>query len=136
MTAHRVPLWAVLSASLAAALLGASTPSSAAADDAAATHAYIHADLRVVQFGAKRIRHGEATLTSLVRRISRECPHAGANSPQNPESTEMSNEVIGLMVTSVIDTDLPSIRAYLREAGRLRWSSSSINRTIKSYLAN
>jgi hypothetical protein len=48
----------------------------------------------------------------------------------------MSNEVIGLMVTSAVDTDLPSIREYVRTASRLRWSRGSINRTIQGYIKN
>jgi hypothetical protein len=136
MTGHRVPLLVVAcTAVLAAAGLGAAA-GPAAASDTSATHAYIVADLQVVQFGAARIPHGEATLTKLVARVRRECPGAARNSPQNPESTMLSNEVIGLMVTSVVDTDLPSIRTYVRTASGLRWSRASINRSIQGYVGN
>jgi hypothetical protein len=133
MTALRVPLTAVLFTML---LLGAANAAPAAGSDVSATHAYIAADLKVVQFAAKKIPHGEATLRNVLARVRRECPRAGAGSPQNPESTMMSNEVIGLMVTSAVDTDLPSIREYVRTASRLRWSRGSINRTIQGYIKN
>jgi hypothetical protein len=135
MTAQRVPPRAVLCSALVA-LAAAVGAAPAAADDTSTTHAYIAADLKVVQFAAARIRHGEATLAAVLQRVRRECPGAGRNSPQNPESTMMSNEVIGLMVTSAVDTDLPSIRQYVRSAGRLRWSRASINRTIQGYVKN
>jgi hypothetical protein len=132
VTAFRVPVSAVV----LTALLAAAFAAPAAASDASATHAYIAADLKVVRFASRRIPHGEATLSSVLSRVRSQCPHAAANSPQNPESTMMSNEVIGLMVTSAIDTDLPSIRAYVRTASGLRWSSGSINRTIQGYVNN
>jgi len=136
MTALRVPVPAVLCTSLLTMLAALAAAAPAIASDASATHAYVVADYKVVQFSAKRIRHGEKTLSDVVARIRRQCPGAGRNSPQNPESTMMSNEVIGLMVTSAIDTDLPSIRAYVRTASRLRWSRASTNRTIQGYIKN
>src|SRR4029078_2684517 len=80
--------------------------------------------------------HGEAILTAVVARVRRECSGAGVGSPQNPESTMMSNEVIGVMITSALAADLPAMRAYVRAAGRLRWSRASITRPIHSYVKN
>jgi hypothetical protein len=128
---RRAPL-----ACAAAALACAAGAPSAAASDASATHAYIVADAKVVAHAAARIPHGEATLTAVLHRVRRECPGAGTNSPQNPESTMMSNEVIGLLVTSAVDTELPSIREYVRSASAIRWSRSSVNRAIHGYVGN
>ena len=63
-----------------------------------------------------------------------ECPRAAAGSPQDPESTQMSNEVIGTMVTTAMRTDLPSIRAYLSTARRIHFASGRLNSIVRSYV--
>lgn len=140
MTAHRVPLRAVgrkvLLACAAVAALAAATAASATASDTSVTHAYIAADAKMVALAAAKVPHSEATLAGVLSRVRRECPGAGAKSPQNPESTMMSNEVIGLMVTSAIDSNLPPIAEYVHAASALRWSRGSINRAIRGYVAN
>jgi hypothetical protein len=117
-------------ATLALAPAGAT----AAPADAVATQSYVQADYRLVQTAASRISVGRAAIRDESARIRRECPLAAAGSPQDPQSTQLSNEVIGAMVTSAIHADLPSIREYLRAAGRLRWSSRSLTRAVQGYV--
>jgi hypothetical protein len=108
---------------------------SALASDASATQGYVRADYRLVQFAAGRIHGAEATLRGVLARVRRECPRAAAGSPQNPESTQLSNELIGVMVTSAIRSSLPAIRQYLATAGGLRWSSGALTRSVQGYVA-
>ncbi len=116
-----------------AALLAAAAP--AAASDASATRTYVQADVKLVQYAAARIPIGEAALRRVLAQVRSECPAAAAGSPQDPESTQLSNELIGLMVTSAIRDALPQIRQFVRSTGGLRWSSGSLSASIRSYVS-
>jgi hypothetical protein len=107
--------------------------SAGAASDGAATQAYVQANYTLVNTAASKIPRGEATLQNLLAQVRRECPQAATQSPQNPESTQLSDEVIGAMVTAAIRPILPNIRAYLQVASRQRWSSGSLTRAVKIY---
>jgi hypothetical protein len=122
-----------LLASIAAA---ASAPANAPAGqgDAAATRAYIEANYRLVQAAASRIHPIEAALHGVLAQVRRECPMAAAHSPQDAQSTQLSNEVIGAMVTAVVRLDLPAGRDFVSVAGRLTWSSPSVTRTVHAYV--
>jgi hypothetical protein len=104
------------------------------ASDGAATQAYVQANFRLVNTAGSRIPTGESILRSALEQVRRECPHAAAGSPQDPQSTQLSNEVIGAMVTATIHPDLGSIREYLRAATPLRWSSAGLTRAIRGYV--
>jgi hypothetical protein len=123
-----------LACTLALACTPALAPASAAASDASSTHAYVRANYRLVQTAARKIPSGEAAIASLLRRIRQECPGAASAGPQNSQSTQLSNEVIGAMVTTAMDSDLPSIRQFIHAAGGLRWSSGSLTRAVRSYV--
>jgi hypothetical protein len=106
----------------------------AAGSDAAATEAYVRADYQLVRLASSRIPNADNAIQGVRGRVSSECPRAGANSPQDPESTELSDEVIGAMVTSAIHGELPAIRAFVRVASPLRWSSRGLTTTIQRYV--
>jgi hypothetical protein len=106
----------------------------AAQGDAAATRAYIQADYRLVRTGVSGIPRIEATLRKVLAGVRAECPMVAAGSPQNPQSTELSDEVIGAMVLSVVALDRPAGRAFVNAAGHLAWSDPTLTRTIQSYV--
>jgi hypothetical protein len=113
-------------------------PSSALAarSDAAATKTYIQVNHRLVQEAVARILPVEATLHGVLAQIRTECPRAAANSPEDTDSEQLSNEVIGTMVTAVVHHALPFPHEYLNVVNGLRWSQPTLNRTIHSYAAN
>lgn len=78
----------------------------------------------------------EATLHGVLAQIRTECPRAAANSPEDTDSEQLSNEVIRTMVTAVVHHALPFPHEYLNVVNRLRWSKPTLNRTIHSYAAN
>ncbi len=121
--------------SLCALALALAPANALAANDAAATQAYVQADYRLTTTAAGRIPIGEAALRGVLSQVRGECPRAAASSPQDPESTQLSNEVIGTMVTSAIRRDLPSIREFLAAAGRLRWSSRGLTSAVQGYVS-
>jgi hypothetical protein len=121
---------------LACALQGALAGSAlAASGNAGATQAYVQADLRLTSSAAGQIHSGESIISGVLAQVRRECPRAAANSPQNAESTKLSNEVIGAMVISAIRPDLGAIRQFLGTVSHLHWSSGTASRAVRSYVA-
>jgi hypothetical protein len=107
----------------------------ASSGDAAATRSYLKANYALLRVAQRNIKASEAAYRSVQHRATGECPRAGLNSPQDTQSTQMSNEVIGAMVVSAAKPDLAAIRTYLNAVSRLHWSSSSINHSISRYRA-
>jgi hypothetical protein len=116
-----------------AALLLAPAGAGASASDVASARAYIAADLALVQAARAHLRAAEAAPLKILARVRRECPAAAAGSPQDPESTQMSNEVIGAMVLGAYHLDVPALETFAARATRLRWSDTRLGRTVRSY---
>jgi hypothetical protein len=123
-----IALMAVL---LALALVPAQA---AASSNATATSAYIRADAKLVQTAAARIGAARGAIADVVAKVQSECPRGAAGSPQDPESTEVSNEVIGLMVTSALRGDAGAIRAFVHVVSPLRWSSHATTAAVQGYV--
>ncbi len=123
---------------LSASLLGALAPTSALAgqSDLTATEAYIQANSRFVHAAASRIHPMEAALQSLLGQVRAECPEAAAGSPEDTDSEQLSNEVIGAMVLRAGSLIRPAAEAFLAAAGHLAWSDGRLTRVVHGYLAN
>jgi hypothetical protein len=119
---------------VALALLAAPASSLATSSDAAATQKYIQANYALVQAGSSKLGAARAALRSTQRGIEGECPRAAAESPQNADSTQLSNEVIGAMVTNAYHTDVPAGNRFIRATQGLRWSSRSLTTAVQSYV--
>lgn len=118
------------------ALLAVAAPAPAAAEDSATTLAYVRANLALVQVGQSRLPTSIAAYRGVLSKVRRECPLAGAGSPQDPESTDLSNEVIGAMVIAAANPDRAAVRAFLSATAGLRWSSSSVTNAVSRYRTN
>jgi hypothetical protein len=120
-------------ATLAALALG---PASALAGqgDVATTSAYLQANYRLVQLTAAKIGPIEASLRSVRAQVLRECPMAAAGSPQDTDSEQLSNEVIGAMVTASVHlVEARASREYVRTAARLTWSNGALTQAVHAY---
>ena len=113
----------------------APAPALAAGGNQAASAAYLRADARLAQTAAAHIAVGRSAIAGVLARVRGDCPLGAAGSPQNPQSTELSNEVIGGMVTAAIHPDVASIRDFIRTAGSLRWSSGALTAAVHAYVA-
>lgn len=122
-------------ATVAACALVPAAAGQAWASDASATAAYLRANYALVAAGHAHVGASIAAYRGVLSKVRSECPRAGQNSPQNPMSTELSNEVIGAMVLSAGKPDRPAIATYLRAVKGLRWSSGSVTRAVSSYAA-
>ncbi|MGP0100278.1 MAG: hypothetical protein ACLPUT_01465 [Solirubrobacteraceae bacterium] len=122
---------------LAAAAGLAIGPSAALADtaDVAATQTYLQANYAFVRYFTSHIPAARAEISSVLAGVRRECPSAAAGSPENVDSEQLSNEVIGTMVTTVVQHNLPPIRTAIRATAHLRWSNGALTRAIQAYAA-
>jgi hypothetical protein len=122
---------------LALACAPAPAPASAPASsgNAASTQSYIQANYALVRAGTAKLGTVTVVLRNTRAQIERECANAALSSPQNPESTELSNEIIGAIVLAAYRTGIPAGNAYIRAAGGLRWSNPRLTSTISSYVA-
>lgn len=114
-------------------VLGAPVQALASNSNATATRAYVQADYGLLRVVKAHLPASEAAPRQVLAQVSRECPRAGASSPQNKESTQMSDEVIGAMVLQAARPDLPAIRAFLATVKRLHWSNGRAERAVASY---
>jgi hypothetical protein len=106
----------------------------ATSGDVASTQKYIQANYALVQAGSSKLGAGRAALRAVRSRIEGECPRGAAESPQNPDSTELSNEIIGAMVTSAYHIDVPAGESFIRAAAGLRWSNRALTSAVRSYV--
>ncbi len=128
MAIRGAPLFALL-----AVAVTLTAPASAAAGNASATRTYLNANYALVHAAQTRIHQVESTLQGLLAKVRAECPLAAAGSPEESQSEQLSDEVIGTMVLTAIRVDLAAGRAYVRAVGSLRWSNSSLTRSVHSY---
>jgi hypothetical protein len=122
-------------ATVATCALALAVAGQAWGNDASATAAYLRADYALVAAGHAHVGASIAGYKGVLSKVRSQCPRAGRNSPQNPMSTELSNEVIGAMVLSAGKPDRPAIATYLRSVKGLRWSSGAVTHAVSSYAA-
>jgi hypothetical protein len=120
-------------ATVAACVLALVAAGQACASDASATAAYLRANYALVAAGHAHVGASIAGYKGVLSKVRSACPRAGQNSPQNPMSTELSNEVVGAMVLGAGKPDRPAIATYLRAVKGLHWSSGSVTRAVSSY---
>jgi hypothetical protein len=118
------------------AALACAAPNAALGSDSTATLAYLRANLALVQAGQSHLSTSIAGYRGVLATVRRDCPLAAAGSPQNPESTDLSNEVIGAMVIAAGNPDRAAVRAYLAATAGLRWSSALVTRAVSQYRRN
>ncbi|HLH13155.1 MAG TPA: hypothetical protein VKV16_00070 [Solirubrobacteraceae bacterium] len=110
-------------------------PATAAASDASATQRYVHADYALVSVARSHLKTAEDGPLQVLEQVRQECPGAGAGSPQNPESTQMSDEVIGAMVLAAARPDVAAIRTFVASVHALQWPGSPLTGEVRAYAA-
>jgi hypothetical protein len=89
-----------------------------------------------MQAASPRLGAAHAAILGVLARVQHECPLAATGSPQDPQSTQVSNEVIGAMVLAAIHVDIPAGRAFVARAAGLRWSNRGLTREVAEYVAH
>ncbi len=121
-----------------ACLAPAALPASAQAGggDAATTRTYLEVNYRFVKDVASKIPSIERALHATSTQVRGECPKAAAGSPQNTDSEQLSNEVIGTLVDTAVPLLVrPASLRFILVAGALKWSDRALTRTIQGYVA-
>jgi hypothetical protein len=126
-----LPLLAV-----AAGLASAPPAAVAASGNAAATQSYLQANYALVRAARAHLAAAEAGPLHVLAKVQQECPLAGAGSPQNLESTQMSDEVIGAMVISAAQPDLQAIKTFTRAVAGRSWSNHAVTSAVRAYVEN
>jgi hypothetical protein len=121
-------------AALAAAC--AAAPAAAQAGNSSATSAYVRANYALVAAGKSHLGASIAAYKGVLATVRRDCPRGAEGSPQNADSTKLSNEIIGAMVLSAGKPDRPAVATYLKTVKSLSWSSGSVTRAVKSYASS
>lgn len=120
----------------AVASFTASAPGALASPaDVAATREYVKADYALVRVARSHLVHSEHAPLEVLAQVRRECPMAAAASPQDSESTDLSNEVIGAMVLGAASPDRSAIRAFVAKANSLHWGNARVTKTVHAYTA-
>ena len=120
-------------ATAALALSCAAGPVVAEAGNSSATSTYVRANYSLVAAGKAHLRASIAAYKGVLAKVRRDCPRAAEGSPQNADSTKLSNEVIGAMVLSAGVPDRPAIATYLRIVKSLSWSNGGLTRAVRNY---
>jgi hypothetical protein len=123
----------LLLALLVAAFAGAVSPALAGADDVTSTQAYVQANYTLVQGARTRIASSEAALKGVLGQVRRECPKAALGSPQNHDSEQLSDEVVGAIVLAGLRPNVPAVHVFTHSVARLKWSSRKLTSTLQSY---
>jgi hypothetical protein len=118
-----------------AAVAGAGSPALASASDVASTHSYVQANYALVQSAKARIASSKAALKALLVEVSTECPKAAAKSPQDHDSEQLSDEVVGAMVLAGLRPNLGAVHVFAHAVARLHWSNRKLTGTLQSYVA-
>jgi hypothetical protein len=119
---------------VAMVLAGPST-AALASGDATATSRYIAANYTLVRTARSYLRRAEAAPLKVLAQVTHDCPRAAAGSPQDPQSTELSNEVIGAMVIAAYHLNVPGLRRFVSQTSHLHWSSARLTSTVRGYAA-
>lgn len=115
-------------------LVSRASRASSRARDVAATRAYIQANYRLIRVARANLVASEAGIRALVRQTVGECPLAGEGSYTNGAASQVSEEVIGTIVTTAYRPDVGAIHAFASVVRHLRWSSPRLTRIVHGYL--
>jgi hypothetical protein len=113
---------------------GSHTTISSRARDVAATRAYIRANYRLVRAARANLAASQAGIRALVRQTVSACPLAGEGSYANGAANQVSEEVVGTIVTTAYRPDVRAIDAFAGAVNRLRWSSRGLTRIVRGYI--
>jgi hypothetical protein len=123
-------LLAALVFALAATPSAAQAAAPASSGDVAATSAYIRAGYAALHAATAKLPAAKAAIVGLTNRIVGECPKAAAGSPQNEESEQLSNELVGALTVAAYRTEAGPIAAFAHAVKGLHWSSRKLTRAI------
>jgi hypothetical protein len=102
--------------------------------DVAATQTLARATSTLVHTARPDIDRGLAAVKSYANQVAAQCPRvAGESSPQNHESEQLDNELVGALTTVGYRTAAGPIAVYAKAVEGLHWSSGRLTRAVKTF---
>lgn len=105
----------------------------AGSPNAAATRAYIKANYTLVRLARANLAAGVVAIKTLATTVAGECPLAAADSPQNHDAEQLSNEVVGALEVAAYQPDKESMLAFAHTVRALHWSNRKLTRAVHTY---
>lgn len=101
--------------------------------DAAATRTLVRAGYALVRAASPDVHVGLADVKSFASQIATQCPRAAAESPQDYDSEQLSNELVGAMTIVGYRTAATSIATFFNAVKGLHWSNGRLTRAVRTY---
>jgi hypothetical protein len=105
----------------------------ASAGDAAATQALARATDTLVRAANPDIPKGLASARRFGNAIAAQCPHAAAGSPQNGQSEQLDDELIGGMTIAGYSVAAAPIAHFKQAVRGLHWSNNRLTRAVSTF---
>jgi hypothetical protein len=124
--------WRWVALALVTAVLFAA-PTSASASSRAnvvATQALGRAADAIVRAATPDVAKGLAAVKSYAHRLVHECPAVVAGSPENYDSEQLSDELVGAMTVTGYHVAAAPIAVFARTVGRLHWSNGQLTEAV------
>jgi hypothetical protein len=115
------------------ALTLSSATALATSGNGAATQALARATNTLVLAATPDVPRGLAAVKRYANGIAAQCPAAGAGSPQNHDSEQLDDELIGSMTVVGYRTAAAPIATFKRAVVGLRWSNRTLTRTVRTF---
>jgi hypothetical protein len=103
--------------------------------DVAATRAYARANYALVRAARANLAVGQAAIKGLARQLASECPLVAAESPQDHDSEQLSNEVAGALTVAAYHPDAGAAVAFAHAVQGLHWSDPRLTHVVRTYAA-
>lgn len=131
MSVGRRGVTVLLAGVLAAALVPGSA--TAASRNVAATQALARATNTLVVAATPEVPHGLAAAEHYAAGLIAQCPDVAANSPQNYDSEQLDDELIGAMTTVGYHVAAAHIAVFAHAVGGLSWTNSRLTRAVHRF---
>jgi hypothetical protein len=105
----------------------------ASAGDLAATQALARAADALVRAASPDVHRGLTAAQSYAHRLASQCPNAAAGSPQNHESQQLDDELIGAMTTVGYRVAAGPSATFARRVRGLHWSNRRLTRAVHTF---
>jgi hypothetical protein len=115
------------------ALLLVPSAALASAGDEAATQTLARATDTLVRAASPEVAKGLAAAKRYAGNITAGCPHAATGSPQNGQSEQLDDEVIGGMTVAGYSVAAAPIARFKRAVHGLHWSSGRLTRAVSTF---
>jgi hypothetical protein len=111
------------------------TPSAALAKsgNVASTQALARATDTLVSAARPDIAKGLAAVRTYTNQVAAQCPRVAAGSPENGDSDQLDNEVVGALTVVAYRSAATPIAAFDRAVKGLSWSNGRLTRAVRTF---